>query len=1147
VNKWDEIRRLARRFHAEVCAFGDEKHPIGAPADVLLAKAEKMTGVKRKSLLPDHPLLDGADAKLERNRILFNSTLERWIALYYQAHEYAHLRLNHGTRSCASSDIDVGASEDKVPLGVNRVEGYGTHERLECEANVFAREFLLPSGVLRQWFVDEGLNADDIAIKVGVSIEMVCHQLAHSLLTPDISDLREERESRPDDFDLDESQRDAAHSPVGPLLIEAGPGTGKTRALVGRILYLLSQGVAPENILVLTFSNKAADELRERVGAAAPDAAQRIRMETFHSFGLDLLRKYGTEIGLPTDPKILDPIDALFLLERALPELALDHYKNLYEPTIYLQDILKAISRAKDEHVSPARYTELAQEMSAKAASPDEETAAEKALEVARVYTFYQEHLECKGLLDFGDLIARSITLLREHENVKRDVQQTYRHVLVDEYQDVNRASGLLLREVAGDGRGLWAVGDVRQAIHRWRGASPANMRLFSKDFPTAKEPLRLERNYRSQPAIVDTFAELVPQMSVTRGADFTPWEKDRADVGGKVQFEIAEDLEAEARGIAREIKRQHANGVPYRRQAVICRSHTNLARIAHYLEKEDVPILYLGDLFERPEVRDMLSLLALACEGNGSSLIRVARFPEYQIPLADVLALRALARARSIPFPQALSLAVEAETVTPRGKERLALLARHIDGLCHGRSAWKMLVRYLFATSGYLSPLLSDNSVADQQRRLALYQFLQFVHSQLDRPKEEGVDPKLSLLKYIRRLEIFGEEKQLRQVPTWADNIDAVRIFTIHASKGLEFSAVYLPVLSTSYFPAGKQYQPCPPPDGLLADGSGDWQQEEEECLFFVALSRARDHLCLSRAKRYGRVNRNPSKFLPVIARKLPRAIDGPATWSRTTPATKVLVNQRSGGDPRTLPVFHEQHLDVYMKCPRKYFYEFVLELGGRREDSVYVQFHQCVYDVLRWLQHERAEGHNVDESAARAYLAEIWKARGPLDHFYEPIYRSEAELMVVRAVNRPPLPNSKSARLECEIALPHGRVKLTLDHTELVEDGSDPFLLVQRIRTGRPSKSEADKPIYGLYHAAAEQEYPKARRQLQILYLSTNEVKDSELKKKQVETRLTNYDDAIVGILNEQFDPEPSDRECPRCPHYFICPLAEDIYIFE
>lgn len=1144
MNHWDSIRESARKRHAEVCSFGDTALPTGSPAAALLDRAEEMTRIQRVPLPKGHPLLEEAEAMLDWDVIWYNEDVEPWLALYYQAHEYAHFWLHDIVTVCSSADVDAEATEDNIPLGIYRVEGYGPHERRECEANVFAREFLLPGNVLRKWFTKERMNAEGIAARTGMSVEMVSHQLARALLTPDIPVTGGEQEtSAPPDLVLDESQRIAAHAPRGPLLIEAGPGTGKTRTLIGRILYLIERGEAPDSILALTFSNKAAEEMRERIAVAAPTEARQIWMSTFHAFGLELIRKYGTRIGLTTQPDVIDPVDALFLLEQSLPQLELDYYQNLYEPTTHLRDILNAISRAKDELVGPASYTELARTMHASAATDEEGETAEKALEVAHVYAFYQDYLDREKLLDFGDLIYRSVNLLRDHPEVRDIVRQSYRQILVDEYQDVNRASGLLLREIAGTGRGLWAVGDIRQAIYRWRGASPVNMRLFERDFPGATL-LPLRKNYRSRPAVVSSFSELAPRMRATIGTEFSPWQVERAGVSGTVSFEIAESADAEAKGIAREIERRRAEGMSYRDQAVICRSHTSLARFAASLEKENIPVLYLGDLFERPEVRDLLSLLALACEGDGRGLIRVARFPEYRIPLSDVIALRVLAQNRGVPFPQALELAEDAETISPGGKQKLALLGRHIEGLCHGRSAWKMLVRYLFGTSGYLRSILTDDTVVGQQRRLAVYQFLQFAHEQLERSREAGVDPKLSLLRYVRRLEIYGEERQLRQVPAWADGIDAVRILTIHASKGLEFGAVYLPVLGGRYFPAARQPQPCPPPIGLIVDGVSDWHEEEEECLFFVALSRARDHLCLSRAQAYGRSSSKASKLLPLIASSLPRTVDGPVTWpdTGTVGSASVSLDYVASTKRVALPVYPVQLLDVYMKCPRRYFYEFVLELGGKREESAYIQFHQCVYDVLHWVQYERARGRTVDNAAALGYLAEIWKARGPLDHPYEPVYRNQAEVMVGRAVARQPLPNARAERPEYEITLPHGRVKITLDNTELVEDGPEPFLLVQRIRTGRPSKSESEKPIYGLYQAAAEQAHPKAKRQMQIVYLSTSEATGFDLTRKQLDKRLADYDKAILGILLEQFSPEPNDRDCPRCPHYFICPMAED-----
>ena len=1129
MSHWDNIRRAARAQHAAMFleAGGDPS------AESLLDAADRVTGFKRIPLSANDPLLDGGDAVLDidMERIWFNCEIEPRLALFYQAHEYAHLWQHNDHVNQPDSGFDPEAFEEPLPVGVHRVEGYGPEELREREANVFAREFLLPTDVLRAWYDAEKVGASDIADRLGLPKGMVIHQMARALLTPDLPQTHApsvDTDERP----LDPSQEEAAHAQRGPLLLEAGPGTGKTCTLVGRILFLLRQNVSPSNILALTFSNRAAEEMRSRVAEANPDASARIWIGTFHAYGLDLLRKYGSHLGLPPRLNMLDPSEAVALLERMLPDLDLDHYKNLHNPTLYLRDIMAAISRAKDELVGPEKYTALAERMHRGAVTSDEIENAEKVVEVARVYKLYQEMLDREYLLDFGDLIFKAVTLLRTHADVRNNLRATYRYVLVDEYQDVNRASGLLLKEVAGAGAGLWVVGDTRQAIYRFRGAAPTNMQQFGKDFPGAKVKT-LRYNYRSQPAIVDVFAELAPQMLASKdGPAFIPWKPKRSDTGGRVSIEIADDLCSEADGLAKEIKCQRAAGIPYSEQAVLCRSHTTLGRIGAELERAGVPVLYLGDLFERPEVRDMLSLLSLACELDGRGLVRVARFPEYNISLSDVLALLGLARDREIPFPDALDLASITDTISTQGKERLTLLKGHLDGLRHA-NPWTFLTQYLFMRSRYLDPFLADRSVAGQQRLFALYQLLQLAHEQRPEIPGKADDTKQRLLQYIRRLEIYGDEKQFRQLPSWANGIEAVRLLTIHASKGLEFRAVYLPTLGKGIFPARRQAQPCPPPEGMVISNHND-HEEEEECLFFVALSRARDVLCLSRARRYGAKNSNPSDLLNVITKRLPSHPNGPVTWPSSLLKPAATTEATPTGNS-----YKAEDLDVYIQCPRAFFYESVLGLNRGREDSGYVRFHRCVYRVLRWIAEENDSGHLVVEAEALAHLDAVWEEQGPQGHAYEALYRSSAVILVRRAVKRPLTSRSATTRRHWEVPLPLGRVHFVPDHVEVRNDGSE---IIERLRTGRPTKSEADKNIYALYVMAAREDEPQVPRTVQVRYLTTEQVEPVNLTPRKIETRLGRYNDAIRGVLLEDYPPKPNDRFCPRCPHYFICPSGED-----
>ena len=934
-------------------------------------------------------------------------------------------------------------------------------------------------------------------------------------------------------------------------MVEAGPGTGKTRTLVARVLHLLDGGVSPEAILALTFSNKAAEEMRERIAQAAPDAAHRIWMGTFHAFGLELLRKHGTVIGLSVDPPVLDPVDAMFLFERDLATLGLSYYQHLPEPTLYLKSILSAISRAKDELVGPAEYESIARRMRDRATTEDEIETAEKALEVSHVYAVYQARLEREGLLDFGDLIARPVALLRDTANgVRETVRGTYAHVLVDEYQDVNRASAILLRELAGEGRGLWVVGDARQSVYRFRGASPVNMASFATDFAGARlQPLEI--NYRSQQAVVNVVSRFAEKMPRLPGVGCSPWRAHRKDTDGVVQMEIAESSEAEGDGIARDIERHRSErGLVYRDQAVLGRSHGMLARVAVRLERAQVPILYLGDVFERSEVRDLLALLSLASPGDGRGLVRVARFAEYAIPLADVKVLFALARERDVAFPAALSLAETDETISTDGRYGFARLVTQLDGISYGSEAWSLLVHYLFERSAYLATVLGDATLSGRQRRIAIFQFLQFAYEQR-RSAQRGHrldtdgDPKRSFLRFVRRMAMLSDDAQLRQLPDWASAIDAVRLLTVHASKGLEFPVVFVPALAVGKFPASPRGNSCPTPQEVLGDGRDPKvdHDREEECLLFVAISRARDILCLSRAVTYDAGKRsNPSPLLERLDSILPRRSgSSTVTWPADTQAT-IAKSTGPSPAPTPLPIYGVRAVETYITCPRKFYYENVLKLGGAREDTAYLDMHRCVHEVLRWMIAESEGGRVVAQQQAVSRLEDAWQRSGPCDHPYASMYRSAADAMITRAVQDVTSRTGATSRPDWTVTRSHGRVTVTPDSVELMVEGGATTATVRRVRTGRPSSRESDKPIYALLHTAAAAAHPNANVRVEIAYIATGETEIVEISPKSLQTRVGKYDAALVGIAGRDYRPKPDEFECPRCSHYFICPAAED-----
>lgn len=1090
-------------------------------APALLEAAKTLTTLVPCAVADDDACLCGAEAVLDRQAmaIFYKASTATALAHMHIAHELGHFWIDGDAAQCDAAALGL-VSEEALPFGAARVESYGPKERRECQANVFARSFLLPEADARQLWTG-GENASQIADRLQLPMALVTQQLARGLLLPPAAAGAAPAAAPHVTPPLDASQALAANVTIGPLLLEAGPGTGKTRTLVARVEKLIERGVDPNQILILTYSNKAAEELRERIGRVAGEAATQIWAGTFHAFGLDLLRKFGDRLGLSSHPKIVDLNDQLGLLEAMLPSLPLDHYLTLHEPTQALGDILKVISRAKDELVTPDGFRALADRMPE--TDDDQRVAKEKAQEVAAIYAAYDAALKASGKLDFGDLIMRCCTLLSAHDDVEAYLRNRFPHILVDEFQDVNRASAVLLKGLAGTGAGLWVVGDARQSIYRFRGASPENIDLFEQDYPTARR-LALAINYRSTQPIVDAFAAFANDPDWNAAGPALSWTAS-AGAGAPITFDVATTLDAEAEGIAAIIARHHDAGVAYRDQAILCRSHTNLARFAAALEARNIPVLYLGDIFERPEIRDLLSMLSLLGEAGSSGLVRVAALPSYGVPLTDLRALLDHSNSAGISQRESLDQLGEA-TMSAAGLAGFERLRHELPPFSRGQTALGALNHYLFEGSRHLSDIAANGSVAGLQRRLAIYQLLQVAMSYAQSEPRGGIG---GFLDWIRRLELFGEERQLRTPPAAAAGIDAVRLMTVHASKGLEFRTVYLPALATSVFPLSRRYDPCPPPPGLTAKTADEIRIEEERCLFFVALSRARETLHLSRAASYG-VNRSASPFLQPLARLLPRRPDAAPNWTSASIPAVSLAAIAALGDARAN--HRAEDLDQYRRCGRAYLYQRILGLNGGREDNGYVRFHRAVYGVLRIIG-ELAKAADP-RAAAQAALDDNWARIGPVDHPYESIYRRQAELILDRAVSR--WLHASAELAEWHVSIGAARVRVRPDMIVRVDGG----IQVQRLRTGRKPKTKPDDDIYALYHLGARS--AGLQGAIGVHFLGSDLGVAVPMSDTVLGNRIEKYRLAIDGIARGHFPAETDDRRCPRCPQYFICasPIA-------
>jgi superfamily I DNA/RNA helicase len=1134
MDSFEPIRKAAEDLHHQVAGDGTPKKPME-----LVDAAIKHLKLELTWLPTGDPALKGARAVFDdQSGTIFSEDVgndsQRALVV---AHEIGHECIHAGSVACSAEDVDPSRSLEAAPVGLQRVEDYGAHERRELQANVFARALLFPRSLARRMFVDQALTASDIAKQLDLPVPLVRQQILDVILLPppptdEDSDSPLARPSRPDPA----QDRAAAHRGT-PFQLQAGPGTGKTKTLVKRILSLLEEGVDPASILVLTFSNRAAGELAERVSAAAPDKAPKIWIGTFHAFGLDLVRRYYEELKLPPDPALFDRSDAIAVLEEILPTLPLVHYRNLWDPALILKEILSAISRAKDELYDDKGYLALAKKMEEDAGEDEEkQIAAMKCLEIAAVYERYERAKADHKAVDFGDLIMGPTRLLENSKAIRATVQLRHRHVLVDEYQDVNRASVRLVKAIAGDGKRLWVVGDARQSIYRFRGASSVNMASFKTQlFPTADID-QLGISYRSTQQVIDAFTTFAKDMGASKDMLALALTPDRGVGPEGLDLRKFDRDEDEEEGIAAAIRELEAKGVRLRDQAVLCRSNRRLNEIAAALEARNIPVLHLGSLFERDEIRDLLALMSLAVDPFGDALVRVGALPRYGIPLQDIhAALIHLRdeRKRSVERLDELANLPGLSTEAGNGFRRLAA---DLKGLAPQSQPWDFLTTYLLDRTDIGRTMAGAATVPARMRNVAVWQFLNFLRDHS--PVGFGV-PIQRALDRVRQLVLLAEERDLRQVPAPALHMDAVRLMTVHGSKGLEFEAVHVPGLATRSFPTSYTGQRCPPPVGLIAGAEGSVSDEakrshamEEECLFFVAMSRARTYLRLYQTRFYANGDkRSSSKLLTKPLLRLVHETTSPPTVPLPPDAPRPQPIEITFGPDWILS---DRRLELYQKCPRRFFYTHVLGLGGARKATAFARTHDCLYELIHWMSQARLEGDPAEADAEAAFES-IWQDRGPKDHAFAGDYRQLASRLVGALVR-----SGAGRRFQksepLAIDFPNGRVVVEPNERAEMLDGK---VVLRRVRTGYRTKEEYDGLEYTLYRLAGEVHF-KDGFAVEALHLTDGVMEFVEISDEKFGNRRDKTEGMLSGINAGNFPTEINPVTCPRCPHFFICPAA-------
>ncbi|MDT9597878.1 ATP-dependent helicase [Sphingosinicella rhizophila] len=622
---------------------------------------------------------------------------------------------------------------------------------------------------------------------------------------------------------LNAPQRQAVLTTEGPVLVLAGAGTGKTAALTARLAHLVATRRAwPSEILAVTFTNKAAREMKERVGRIIGEAVEGMPwLGTFHAIGARMLRRHAELVGLQSNFTILDTDDQLRLLKQLILAADLDEKR---WPARLLAGL---IDRWKNRGWTPAQVD----------AAESEGYANGKG---AELYARYQERLKTLNACDFGDLLLHMLTILRTHRDVLEHYQQRFKYILVDEYQDTNQSQYLWLRLLAQERKNICCVGDDDQSIYSWRGAEVANILRFEKDFPGATI-IRLEQNYRSTPHILATASGLIAHNGGRLGK--TLWTEHGE--GEKVQVVGIWDGPEEARRVGEEIEAAQRRGTRLDDVAILVRAQFQTREFEDRFIAIGLPYRIVGGFrfYERAEIRDALAYLrVIAQPSDDLAFERIVNTPKRGLGDKAVAKIHALGRAAGLPLLAAAAQILDSDELTPQARRALANLVgdfarwrARLDELPHPE-----LARLVLDESGYTAMLQADRS-ADSAGRLENL-------TELTRAMEE-----------YETLGAFLEHVSLVMDNDADRDAEKVTIMTIHAAKGLEFDTVFLAGWEEGVFPSQR-----------ALDEGGNASLEEERRLAYVAITRARRKCFIMHAANrriYGQWTSSiPSRFVTEL-----------------------------------------------------------------------------------------------------------------------------------------------------------------------------------------------------------------------------------------------------------------------------------------
>jgi ATP-dependent DNA helicase UvrD/PcrA len=952
---------------------------------------------------------------------------------------------------------------------------------------------------------------------------------------------------------------------TGPLLIVAGAGTGKTTVLTRRIAWLIATRRArPEEILALTFTEKAALEMEERVDVLVPYGYADVRISTFHAFGDWLLRENALEVGLTPAFRVLNRAEQILFLRSHLFQLPLVHYRPLGDPTRHLDALVGLFGRAKDEDVTPDDYLAHAARLGEAAAlRPDDAEARERAareLELARAYAAYQRLMAQEGLVDFGDQIQYALRLFRSRPYVLAHYQQRFRFVVVDEFQDTNHAQFELVQLLAGRHRHLTVVGDDDQAIFRFRGASMSNILGFEAAYPDARRVVLVE-NHRSGQRLLDSAYRLIrhndpDRLEVAAGID-KRLQGTTGEGAAPVHLHF-ETVTQEADAVAARIAELVAGGQARPGDvAILVRANNDADPFLRSLNLRGVPWTFSGNqgLYGRPEVRLLIAFLrAVAHPDDGVSLFHLAASSLYAVPAVDLTRCATAADRRHRWLFDVLrgldELPAVRDEISAEGAEAIRRLSKDLErymGLAAELPAGELLYRFL-EDSGWLGRMSRATTAREEAEVQNVARFFRRLQ---DATRVLASDRVREFVQHLDALIEAGEDPAVAEAEL---DVPAVRVLTVHKAKGLEFPIVFVVALVQGRFPWPHRGDVLELPDALMRSTrpTGDFHLQEERRLFYVAMTRARRALYLTSARDYGgKRERKVSQFV-LEALDLPREAARPLRATaleeirRTAIAGEPALPDLAPLPPGAPLDLSYRQVDDYQTCPLKYRYINLLRVPIRRHHTVV--YGEALHRVVEHYLRRRVASLYTPLDDLLAVFEREWRNEGFLTWAHEAARKDAGRQAVIRFWHEEEASGTRPTYVEREfgftLASPEGpnRVRGRWDRVD-EQDGAAVIVDYKSSdvrELDRADARAAESLQLKLYALAWREMHGRLPARVELRFLESGLAGRATPADEDTQEAAAAVAEAAAGIRARRFAATPSYQACRFCAYSQICPYT-------